>query len=397
MKTPVLTKLLQRDFVRLTEISDRNDRITELSRLVSQLPLTNYTLLRVIMAHLIRVVQASDVNKMTVRNVGIVFSPTLGIPVVVLTLMMAEYDLVFCWEDSQKAQLMRDREREMMERLSREREGSSAKPLTLESDAEKSERPQYHQMSQHPQHIHGHSSLPMSSYHESQSAGPPETLSSSPKQLGANNHGVRNSPPLVEKSLKSDDIYAQWRSNGEGPSVIIMHPPTDEQDGSYGDEQSRVLAAKKARREQARMSIAPGLLMARANGSRAGERKSNRNSFVLVDDSHNPSRDGNASLTDSTGASDEEGQMLDLYTSNSMSRGAGGSAKSESLLQQCTAGALDSEVIVDGEGEVYVDGPGSAYRFSEYYDYDDVGVKPSDGVFPKSEQGEAEYESELFG
>jgi RalA-binding protein 1 len=46
-------------------------------------------------AHLILIVQNANVNKMTMRNVGIVFSPTLGIPAGVFSLMLAEFNRVF--------------------------------------------------------------------------------------------------------------------------------------------------------------------------------------------------------------------------------------------------------------------------------------------------------------
>ena len=59
------------------------------------LPLANYSLLRALTAHLILVVQNSSVNKMTIRNVGIVFSPTLGIPAGVFSLMLGEFNRVF--------------------------------------------------------------------------------------------------------------------------------------------------------------------------------------------------------------------------------------------------------------------------------------------------------------
>lgn len=67
----------------------------ELQELISQLPLANYSLLRALTAHLILIVQNSNVNKMTMRNVGIVFSPTLGIPAGVFSLMLAEFNRVF--------------------------------------------------------------------------------------------------------------------------------------------------------------------------------------------------------------------------------------------------------------------------------------------------------------
>lgn len=74
---------------------DPQERIKELSQLISALPLANYSLLRALTAHLILIVQNSSVNKMTMRNVGIVFSPTLGIPAGVFSLMLGEFNRVF--------------------------------------------------------------------------------------------------------------------------------------------------------------------------------------------------------------------------------------------------------------------------------------------------------------
>jgi RalA-binding protein 1 len=74
---------------------DPNERVNELAHLVSQLPVANYSLLRAMITHLILIVQNSAVNKMTMRNVGIVFSPTLGIPAGILSLMLGEFDRVF--------------------------------------------------------------------------------------------------------------------------------------------------------------------------------------------------------------------------------------------------------------------------------------------------------------
>ena len=74
---------------------DPQERIRELSYLISALPLANYSLLRALTAHLILIVQNSNTNKMTMRNVGIVFSPTLGIPAGVFSLMLGEFNRVF--------------------------------------------------------------------------------------------------------------------------------------------------------------------------------------------------------------------------------------------------------------------------------------------------------------
>ena len=74
---------------------DPQERIKELSQLIASLPIANYSLLRALTAHLILIVQNAGVNKMTMRNVGIVFSPTLGIPAGVFSLMLGEFNRVF--------------------------------------------------------------------------------------------------------------------------------------------------------------------------------------------------------------------------------------------------------------------------------------------------------------
>ncbi|KAG6381584.1 hypothetical protein JVT61DRAFT_178 [Boletus reticuloceps] len=84
--------------VKLTPLADfvePQERIRELSHLIALLPIANYSLLRALTAHLILIVQNSAVNKMTMRNVGIVFSPTLGIPAGVFSLMLGEFNRVF--------------------------------------------------------------------------------------------------------------------------------------------------------------------------------------------------------------------------------------------------------------------------------------------------------------
>ncbi|KAI8057229.1 hypothetical protein BDF22DRAFT_653255 [Syncephalis plumigaleata] len=91
----VLTRELHPQFLKVLDNDDRRIRVNELGKLVSQLPLANYTLLRTLIAHLIRIVRKSDINKMTIRNVGIVFSPTLNIPAGVFALFMAQFDYIF--------------------------------------------------------------------------------------------------------------------------------------------------------------------------------------------------------------------------------------------------------------------------------------------------------------
>lgn len=95
MPTTILTRELQPHFLSVVDLMDPKERVNELAHLVSQLPVANYSLLRAMTAHLILIVQNATVNKMTMRNIGIVFSPTLGIPAGILSLMLGEFDPVF--------------------------------------------------------------------------------------------------------------------------------------------------------------------------------------------------------------------------------------------------------------------------------------------------------------
>ncbi|KAJ1590702.1 hypothetical protein NDA11_001837 [Ustilago hordei] len=95
LPTSVLTRELHMDFMRINELQDRVERVNELGHLVSQLPLANYSLLRTLCSHLMKIIEHSDVNKMTMRNVGIVFSPTLAIGAGIFALFLTEFDTVF--------------------------------------------------------------------------------------------------------------------------------------------------------------------------------------------------------------------------------------------------------------------------------------------------------------
>ncbi|KAF9109161.1 hypothetical protein BGX27_007939 [Mortierella sp. AM989] len=99
LPSSVLTRELHKDFLQVIELANRSDRVDELTRLVATLPEANYTILRALTAHLIEIVDNADVNKMTARNVGIVFSPTLGIPAGVFALLMSDFDQIFHTED----------------------------------------------------------------------------------------------------------------------------------------------------------------------------------------------------------------------------------------------------------------------------------------------------------
>lgn len=103
LPSSILTRDLHLSFLAVIDLADPQERVSELASLISQLPIANYSLLRALTAHLILIVQNANVNKMTMRNVGIVFSPTLGIPAGVFSLMLNEFNRVFSVESESSA------------------------------------------------------------------------------------------------------------------------------------------------------------------------------------------------------------------------------------------------------------------------------------------------------
>ncbi|KAI9270379.1 hypothetical protein BDA99DRAFT_602704 [Phascolomyces articulosus] len=148
LPTTVLTREHRNDFMHVIDFLDRKDRVNELGRLVSLLPLANYTLLRALTAHLIRVIRHSDVNKMTMRNVSIVFSPTLGVPATIFNLFMSEFEYIF-WttEDGDAAPRMLEDDTDDEEEDTIE---EYAKETATTTTAIVIEQRQQHQMQQTP-------------------------------------------------------------------------------------------------------------------------------------------------------------------------------------------------------------------------------------------------------
>ena len=79
----------------MADLKEKEHKIAAFHLLVHRLPKPNLTLLRALSQFLLVIVNNSDINKMTVRNVGIVFAPTLNIPAPVFSMFLTEYDLIF--------------------------------------------------------------------------------------------------------------------------------------------------------------------------------------------------------------------------------------------------------------------------------------------------------------
>lgn len=95
LPTSILTRDLHLAFVGVTEMNSQAEKVAVLHDLVARLPLANLTLLRYLIAFLIKIIDHADRNKMTVRNVGIVFSPTLTIPAPVFALFLQNFERIF--------------------------------------------------------------------------------------------------------------------------------------------------------------------------------------------------------------------------------------------------------------------------------------------------------------
>ncbi|XP_064074493.1 rho GTPase-activating protein Graf isoform X3 [Vanessa tameamea] len=74
---PLLTRKLHRAFLAAAKCERRSERVSALHALVHALPQPNYEMLRLVLAHLTKVVARSDRNLMTASNLAVCFGPTL--------------------------------------------------------------------------------------------------------------------------------------------------------------------------------------------------------------------------------------------------------------------------------------------------------------------------------
>jgi RalA-binding protein 1 len=91
----ILTREYHLDFLKVLDLDEKEKKVQAYNVLVHKLPRVNFELIQAISSFLIEIVDNSDVNKMTVRNVGIVFAPTLNIPAPLISLFLSDYDFIF--------------------------------------------------------------------------------------------------------------------------------------------------------------------------------------------------------------------------------------------------------------------------------------------------------------
>lgn len=79
----------------LSDMDERSKKIQTFNVLVHKLPRVNFELLRHMSSFLIEIIENAGTNKMTVRNVGIVFAPTLNIPAPLISFFLTDYPDIF--------------------------------------------------------------------------------------------------------------------------------------------------------------------------------------------------------------------------------------------------------------------------------------------------------------
>ncbi|KAK4232202.1 putative GTPase-activating protein [Podospora fimiseda] len=94
LPSTILTNDLRLDFINAMEMGP-NEKIPMLVELVERLPQANAALLKYLISFLIKIIDHASVNKMTVRNVGIVFSPTLNIPAPIFATFLQNFKPIF--------------------------------------------------------------------------------------------------------------------------------------------------------------------------------------------------------------------------------------------------------------------------------------------------------------
>lgn len=69
--------------------------LPDITQMVQSLPEPNQAVLQVLLKLLLEVAEHREVNKMSFTNLAIVFSPTLGCPMEVLTPLIQHYHVIF--------------------------------------------------------------------------------------------------------------------------------------------------------------------------------------------------------------------------------------------------------------------------------------------------------------
>ncbi|BFZ57909.1 Rho GTPase activating protein [Savitreella phatthalungensis] len=105
LPSTILPRDLQSDFLELVSMPDGPAKEVTIRTMVQSLPVDTLALLSHLCKHLWLVVRNENLNKMSLRNVGIVFSPTLNIPSNVLEAFISGAQELFADHEGQRSPL----------------------------------------------------------------------------------------------------------------------------------------------------------------------------------------------------------------------------------------------------------------------------------------------------
>lgn len=91
----ILPRDLHIELLKALEMGSQQDKVAAFNHLVHKLPTANLQLLRATCEYLLEVTENAAQNKMSVRNMGIVFSPTTNIPTPVFNLLLSDFAAIF--------------------------------------------------------------------------------------------------------------------------------------------------------------------------------------------------------------------------------------------------------------------------------------------------------------
>lgn len=95
LPSPILTREHQLDFLKVLDVDSISQKLAALNSLVDQLPPANRSLLQALFSFLISIVGNANRNKMTIRNIGIVFASILNIPAPLISTFLTDYATIF--------------------------------------------------------------------------------------------------------------------------------------------------------------------------------------------------------------------------------------------------------------------------------------------------------------
>ncbi|KAL2200089.1 hypothetical protein P885DRAFT_75271 [Corynascus similis CBS 632.67] len=192
LPSTILTNELRTQFIAVTEMTNHKEKMAALAELVQRLPQANAALLKYLISFLIKIIDHSDVNKMTVRNVGIVFSPTLNIPAPIFALFLQNFEAIFGIDPAEYELPLTEPEYPQERRPSlpatfQERRPSDGRPSTSHSD------------SPHRQRL-------MESLDRGTPTPPPMTMQQLAQMNAANMHsrGTPTPPPQQQRQMSHD-------------------------------------------------------------------------------------------------------------------------------------------------------------------------------------------------